>query len=390
MKLESVERIGRLEPATTDGVADRALVLLFLLVISLPLAANLLGFDGGDQQAENRELAGMPTIDGTLKSVGEFPIGLAHWFDDHFGFRATLVRWYGMSRLYGLGVSPSTAVVLGRGGWLFYGDDGGMQDYTNEQPLSNGELVLWHDSIVRANDWLRRHGVAYIFTIVPDKHIIYPEQVPASIRQVNDVSRTDQVFDALAESAVVAVDVRPALRLGKSQERLYHLTDTHWNDRGALITYQQIIGAVRAQVPAVPPAWTRGDFNPVERSVNGMDLAGMMGLTRVLREIDLQLVPRRPRRARVIEPAGAEASDELGRVVTEIPGSALPRAIVFRDSFASALAPFLSEHFSRVVYLWQNDFDAEVVQKEHPDVVLQEIVSRHLYNFIPSPELVPH
>jgi hypothetical protein len=41
------------------------------------------------------------------------------------------------------------------------------------------------------------------------------------------------------------------------------------------------------------------------------------------------------------------------------------------------------------VFLWQNDFDAEVVTREHPDVVIQEMVGRHLYNFIPSPELVP-
>ena len=75
--------------------------------------------------------------------------------------------------------------------------------------------------------------------------------------------------------------------------------------------------------------------------------------------------------------------------VTEIPGSALPRAVIFRDSFASRLVPFLSEHFSRAVYLWQNDFDADIVEKEHADVVIQEIVGRHLYNFIPSPELVP-
>ena len=33
--------------------------------------------------------------------------------------------------------------------------------------------------------------------------------------------------------------------------------------------------------------------------------------------------------------------------------------------------------------------DAAEVEKEHPDVVIQEIVGRHLYNFIPSPELVP-
>ena len=115
----------------------------------------------------------------------------------------------------------------------------------------------------------------------------------------------------------------------------------------------------------------------------------MMGLTRVLREVDLALVPTRPRRARVVEPAGAKPTDEEGRLVTEIDDPSLPRAVIFRDSFVSRLVPFLSEHFSRAVYLWQNDFDADVVTKEHPDVVIQEIVGRHLYNFIPSPELVP-
>ena len=115
----------------------------------------------------------------------------------------------------------------------------------------------------------------------------------------------------------------------------------------------------------------------------------MMGLTRVLREVDLTLVPTRPRRARVDRTGRREPDDEVGRLVTEIADPSLPRAVIFRDSFVSRLAPFLSEHFSRAVYLWQNDFDAEVVLQEHPDVVIQEIVGRHLYNFIPSPELVP-
>jgi len=123
--------------------------------------------------------------------------------------------------------------------------------------------------------------------------------------------------------------------------------------------------------------------------VPGMDLAGMMGLKRVLEENDLVLVPRRPRRAKVVEPVGAAPTAEEGTLITEIDDPSLPRAVVFRDSFVSRLVPFLSEHFSRAVYLWQNDFDAAVVEREHPDVVIQEIVGRHLYSFIPSPELVP-
>ena len=63
--------------------------------------------------------------------------------------------------------------------------------------------------------------------------------------------------------------------------------------------------------------------------------------------------------------------------------------MVFRDSYTSSLAPLLSEHFSRVVYLWQNDFDAAVVEHEHPDVVLHVIVGRHLHNIYPYPQLIP-
>ena len=51
--------------------------------------------------------------------------------------------------------------------------------------------------------------------------------------------------------------------------------------------------------------------------------------------------------------------------------------------------PFLSEHFSRAVYLWQNDVTVEQLIEEWPDVVIYQIVSRHLYLFTPAPELVP-
>jgi hypothetical protein len=203
------------------------------------------------------------------------------------------------------------------------------------------------------------------------------------------MSRTDQVYATLSDTRVSVVDVRPSMLEARTKERLYYLTDTHWNDRGAFIAYQRIIEAVRQQVPSTPPAWTREEFEPDEREVPGKDLAGMMGLKRVLQEVDLRLVPKRMRRAHVVDPPGGDPMAEVGRLVTEIPDSSLPRAVIFRDSFATRLAPFLSEHFSRAVYLWQNDFDANVVLEEHPDVVIQEIVGRHLYGFIASPELVP-
>ena len=136
-------------------------------------------------------------------------------------------------------------------------------------------------------------GSRMSFTIAPDKHVIYPEEFPASIRRVRETSRTDQVEQILAQTAVPVVDVRDALRTAKETERVYFLTDTHWNNRGAFVAYQRIIDAVRRQAPAVPPAWTRADFEPAEREIEGQDLARMIGLMRVLRETDLYLRPTR-------------------------------------------------------------------------------------------------
>ena len=366
----------------------RLLVALFIAVIGLPLATNLAGIDGADAGAENRELAAWPHLDGTLASLAAYPTHLSEWFDDHFGFRSLLVRWYGESRLFVLGVSPSAAVVAGRDGWFFYGDDKAVEDYAQVEPMTPEALANWRSAVTRARDWLRARGIAYVFTVAPDKHVLYADEMPPTLARVNDVSRADQLFTTLQDMGL-AVDVRPSLAAAKAAERIYQKTDTHWNERGALVAYQGIIAAVRARVPSTPAAWTRDDFEPVDRVVEGRDLAGMMGLKRVLREVDMTLVPRRPRRARVVEPAGAAPTAEEGRLITELDDPRLPRAVIFRDSFVSSLVPFLSEHFSRAVYLWQNDFDAAVVEQEHPDVVIQEIVGRHLYNFIPSPELVP-
>ena len=48
------------------------------------------------------------------------------------------------------------------------------------------------------------------------------------------------------------------------------------------------------------------------------------------------------------------------------------------------LAPFLSEHFGRAVYVWQYPFDEALVEAERPDVVVFEMVERSLMNVDPA------
>ena len=259
---------------------NRFLVLIFIVIISLPFAVNVAGVDGADRGAENRELAPFPQLAASPASIATYPTRFGLWFDDHFGFRSALVRWYGELRLFVFGTSPTSAVIKGRDGWFFYGEDGSIDDYARVDPLTSDAVHNWRAAATRARDWLHTRGIGYVFFIAPDKYVIYPEQMSPAIRQVGSVSRTDQLYAALGQDGFT-VDLRPALTQAKANERIYHQTDTHWNDRGALVAYQTIIDAVRRQVPTVPPAWTRHDFEPQTRVTDGMDLAGMMGLTAV-------------------------------------------------------------------------------------------------------------
>lgn len=367
---------------------DRILVVVFAVIIAAPPLANLAGHDGADPDAENRTLARFPAVTLAWTDVRGFLPGLDSWFADHFAFRATLVKWYGITRYLWLGVSSSPAVAPGPRGWLFYVDDGGLEDFTNQSLLTDHEIQNWRNTIVRAQKWCRARGIAYAFTILPDKSSIYPELFPRAARRVSRLSRTDQIITAITDTGA-AIDVRQALMDEKREVRVFQKTDTHWNSRGAYVGYRTIIDALRLQDPSIPPAKPESAFDAVTRHIPGMDLAGMMGLTRVLGEEDLRFVPKEKRQYVVIEPKGNIVEAGEPKIVTEIPGSTLPRAVVFRDSFTSAMAPYFSEHFSRVVYLWRNDFAVEEIEKENPDVVLQEIVGRHVQWFVPSPELIP-
>ena len=111
-------------------------------------------------------------------------------------------------------------------------------------------------------------------------------------------------------------------------------------------------------------------------------LARMLGLERWVGEDEPRLRPVAATAA-VIEPAAPDPNYDEARIVTTSPRADRPRAVVFRDSFGSALVPFLAEHFSRAVYLWEYDIDPRVLDREQPRVVIQEWAGRRLSTRLP-------
>jgi hypothetical protein len=110
------------------------------------------------------------------------------------------------------------------------------------------------------------------------------------------------------------------------------------------------------------------------------DLAQMLGLPRRFREDD-------------VAPLGkilASPDSRCARRETEgeTPGFEIyvyrcnprPRysALVYRDSMAIPLIPMLSENFRRVTYVSSRQLDPALVERERPDVVIEQLVERSL------------
>jgi hypothetical protein len=129
----------------------------------------------------------------------------------------------------------------------------------------------------------------------------------------------------------------------------------------------------------------RDAFDADAQDAIGGDLAGQIGLAYEYREEWLRLVPRSPRRA-VFTPS-LEGQQRHFKVISDMEhvaeirdgAAGLPRAVMFRDSFGTALLPFLAEHFARIRFDWVDErFDAGVVESEKPQLVIQEVTERFL------------
>lgn len=356
---------------------DRILIAVFVAMLLVPGAGLIAGLGQSSGDDENRTLAPVPVVAADWASLRALPDAFTRYFEDHFAFRGSLVRAQAALRLLVLRSTPSPDVVAGHDGWLFYAADGAIEDYIANERLSENDLDVWQQTLQHVQDWLTHQGIRFVFVVAPDKHQVYPEMMPDSIRRLGE-PRANQLVDHLRRHSTINVlDLRPVLLEAKKSARIYQRTDTHWNDRGALIGYSEIARAVEL-TPAAP-----SDFIERESRTPGMDLARTLALGDRLSEQDLSLEPTRPRRARVTEPLHPNPHGEEARLVTEIDDSSLPRAVIYRDSFTNALIPFLSEHFSRAVYLWEYDVDPALIAAERPDIVIMEVVGRRIGPFLP-------
>ncbi len=416
------------DSGVTHGLerADAVLAAVFVVSIFLPGVQMLWPVLPEYESFENRTLAQRPAFPSTRESAMAFPSKVENYFDDHFGFRNTLIRWNNLVRVEWLRSTsniakteaeddapqitahgrrrrrepasdrPSGFVKFGGGkavalrgkeDWIFL-DGPELRAYYRGELFTDDELAQWIGEFRRRGSQFAERGVRYVVVVCPSAHSIYPEFLPHQFRPLATFVRLDQLvnaFDGLDD--VSLIDLRPAMREAKEQLRCYHRTDSHWNDFGAYVAYVEIMEHLCERLENVKP-WDFSKFEVSGRDTPAGDLARSLGLADRRREDAIKLIPLEPRSAEppfpAVERLGMPGPLFGRRQVTTHPNVELPRAVVVHDSFAFMMMPFLSEHFSYVKYVfYATDCIVAECHEDAPDVVIQLFSEVHLVNSSP-------
>jgi len=181
----------------------------------------------------------------------------------------------------------------------------------------------------------------------------------------------DRLYVMMHRDGINTVALTQALTQAKTKGLVYHRWDTHWNNFGAVVAYNEMM----KKTSELFPEHTYVDFlsmDYTEQPTHAGDLAVM--LYPASQKKDVQMVyefkktftSERP--IVNLEALQIETKNEVANT----------RALIFRDSFFNAQIPFFSESFGYIQYQRGVPYDFDLAESVDADIVIIEIVERNI------------
>jgi hypothetical protein len=358
------------------------LIGAFVFLLFSIFLGSVFHWDFRKDHAENRRLAPFPVFSET--PVSEWPAKFEAYFNDHFGFRNTLIRRY--NRLMKK-AGKSNRAIVGEDGWLFYNTDSIIKDFIGRQSSKAPRPVTQLERLESRRDWLEMRGVDYLFVIIPNKSTVYPEKMPRHIREIQSRTHRQNLVETLdGRFDPNFIDLTPALQRAKRDEVVYIRTDTHWNPKGAFIGYTNMVGKLRNLLPDLSPALSISDLES-SRAEHVGDVAKMTGTPEKYRLTIEKLDYPAHKIFETEEIADPHFLTEENMPLNNMPPFTVHNpegtynAVVFHDSFTRSMMQLIPHHFKNTTFIWRFT-NAErlqlAVEYGEPDIIIEAIAERFL------------
>ncbi len=377
----AARRAARSDLENARRAFDWALIALFVAALGAPTLDAWLRplAERTPARRELRKPVEWPAAPASAAQLARYPPQLDTWFKDRMGLRDRLLRLRSRVRALGFGVSPLDEIDVTPQRWTFLRIESSREAWEGRLPLSDERLRAWETMLSEHAEVSRALGARQLFFFGPNKETIYPERVPSTWHKFGP-SRLEQLtafLDARGTNSIV--DLRGPLAAAKSLDRpdarefVYAATGTHWTPRGDHVAYATMHARLRELFPSLSPLLP---FDELELTPIGGE--GESWANRAFLEDEFAepfYAVRLPHPARHIV---GEYGKGLHEFIALGPDPKAPRAVLFHDSFGARVSELLAPHFSRIHCVWSGRYDANVVARERPDVVIELYVERLL------------
>ena len=313
---------------------------------------------GGDAQtgsADAEDAAGQgkqPKVTGFAKLQD----GIDRFTDGLFGRTKLIAFNTGLTSLLTGGTYiESTQTLKGKNNMFFYKtelDGKPIWDYMGINHFTEEEMAAIAANLTATREHLNAVGIEFYTMCIPNKEIIYAENMPDTIARVNEVSRGEQLAEYLHENTdLVFVYPKDALMANKDKIQLYYSTDSHSNQIGAFVNMQEFFRTVYGTHAEIDSVTFRTDA-----TVYAGDLVTMAGLAEKY-GIDSVYV---------FEQDTADKAQYHDQVLLYV-----------GDSFGGFLSQICKGYYKEVYWEDARDFQYAMLDRYNPDVVIWERAERY-------------
>jgi alginate O-acetyltransferase complex protein AlgJ len=367
---------------------DTVLVGVFVLILLLPAICSFSQVSKNKSIDEQRRSAALPGFsrDGLiLLLLGK---DLKRYYDDHFGGREFFIACQ-LKIERALFPEAGPGYIIGRDGWFFSTRDKMIDNFLGYTKLPLRQLKAQQHELEERRDKLAARGIKYFVVIAPEKESVYPDYLPGWLKP--STTRTDQFVEYMRlHSTVEILDLRPVLRKAREHDSVFYKTDTHWNLMGAFVAYQAILSKLSNQIPGLAPL-AATNFDIQRTYGTGGNLARSAGQLALVEDNMYSFTPKRQVPEQKFHVFGYDNNQSkdcqfddwspfgempVGGLVslTTTNSQLTTQAVIFGDSFAFALTPFLGCHFGEVVTFCHQPFDPGAIIAYQPVLVIEENV----------------
>ena len=349
------------------------ITLIFLLFMAVACGFLIFQPDREYSASENRMLAQKPEFSLANLASGKFMTDMEDYVTDQFFFRD---QWISLKVLedMALGKRESNGVYIGKQGYLMHVTE------------NNPNMDDVQNTLDRIRDFAQRHqDINTVMSLVPNAAYISTQLMPANA-PVRDQSQDIALAQDTVGSFLNFVDLTETMSSHRD-EAIYYKTDHHWTSLGARYAFDTLYTALGIQQPAQ-------DYTiyPVTHTFSGT-LASKSGYNRSQDTIDIYVpkdvnteyvvnyVEEGEKTASMYESSALDQKDQYevffggnhSRVDITTPLDENKNLLIFKDSYANCLIPFLQPYFRSIIVIdpryYYDDIDSLITDNSITDIL---------------------